>query len=213
MVAVVVGVAVNGSRLAGYVAALSAGAWFDFFLTKPYDQFAISSRASIQTEILLVLVGCAVTEIAVRGRRSRSMADEEAHLLARIEDIGRMVAAGEEPHFIVMQVAAALTNLLNLRDCRFERDLTTRNPSRIVDTGDVVLAGGRWPTLAGRQVDLVVKANGVERGRFVLTPTPGYQVPLERRRVAVLLAGLAGAALAGSETPPGATEPATGTGG
>jgi K+-sensing histidine kinase KdpD len=32
---VVVAVAANGYRLAGYLAALSAAVWFDFFLTRP----------------------------------------------------------------------------------------------------------------------------------------------------------------------------------
>jgi K+-sensing histidine kinase KdpD len=32
---VVVAVAANGYRLAGYLAALAAAVWFDFFLTRP----------------------------------------------------------------------------------------------------------------------------------------------------------------------------------
>ena len=38
MILLVVAVAAVGNRLAGYVAALSAAAWFDFFLTRPYER-------------------------------------------------------------------------------------------------------------------------------------------------------------------------------
>src|SRR5262245_65821231 len=44
LVLVVVAVAANGYRLAGYLAALSAAVWFDFFLTRPYEEFAITRR-------------------------------------------------------------------------------------------------------------------------------------------------------------------------
>ena len=39
LVVVVVAVAALGSRTAGVLAALSAAAWFDFFLTRPYQTF------------------------------------------------------------------------------------------------------------------------------------------------------------------------------
>src|SRR5690348_9425575 len=46
---VVVAVAANGYRVAGVVAALSAAAWFDFFLTRPYERFTITRRTDIET--------------------------------------------------------------------------------------------------------------------------------------------------------------------
>jgi K+-sensing histidine kinase KdpD len=195
MVVVIVGVAVNGSRTAGYVATISAGLWFDFFLTRPYEEFTIASRAAIETEVLLVVVGVAVTELAVRSRQHRSLALEEARMLDQVHSIATLVADGEGPQFVIMQVAAALTRLLHLRDCRFDSDLSPPSRTHIEGNGDVILAGGRWPTLVGRQVDLIVRYKGVDRGRFVLTPTPGYPVSVRRRRVAVMLADLAGASL------------------
>ena len=71
LVLVVVAVAANGYRLAGVLAALSAGASFDFFLTRPYEQLTITRAADVETAVLLLLVGVGVTELAVRGRRSR----------------------------------------------------------------------------------------------------------------------------------------------
>ena len=69
MLLVVVAVAANGDRLAGVLAAVSTAVWFDFFLTQPYERFTITRRTDIETTVLLVVIGVAVTEIAVWGRR------------------------------------------------------------------------------------------------------------------------------------------------
>lgn len=68
LVLVVVAVGSFGNRFAGVLAALSAAAWFDFFLTKPYETFNITYRPDLQTEIALLVVGLAITEIAARSR-------------------------------------------------------------------------------------------------------------------------------------------------
>ena len=67
LVLVVVAAAATGMRSAGLVAALSSAVWFDFFLTVPYNQLSIADRADIETNVLLLLVGVAVTEIALWG--------------------------------------------------------------------------------------------------------------------------------------------------
>ena len=43
--------------------------WFDFFLTRPYDRFAISHRPDLETTIAIFVVGVLVTELAARSRR------------------------------------------------------------------------------------------------------------------------------------------------
>lgn len=53
LVAVVVAVAAVGHRVAGYLAAVSSAAWFDFFLTQPYEHFTITRRADVETTVLL----------------------------------------------------------------------------------------------------------------------------------------------------------------
>ena len=57
LVLLVVAAASTGIRWAGIVAALSSAAWFDFFLTEPYNQFTIADRADIETAVLLLIVG------------------------------------------------------------------------------------------------------------------------------------------------------------
>src|SRR5215469_14312041 len=74
LVLVVVGVAAAGHRPAGVLAAVSAAVWFDFFLTVPYEEFTITRRADLETTVLILAVGIAVTEMAVRGRRQHAAA-------------------------------------------------------------------------------------------------------------------------------------------
>ena len=76
LVLVVVAVAASGSRLAGVVAALSSAAWFDYFLTRPLHHFTIADRDDVETAVLLTLVGIAVTEIALWGRRQQARLSE-----------------------------------------------------------------------------------------------------------------------------------------
>jgi K+-sensing histidine kinase KdpD len=66
LVVVIVAVAANGHRLAGMLAAASAAVWFDFFLTRPYERFTITHRADLETTLLLLVVGAAVTKLRCR---------------------------------------------------------------------------------------------------------------------------------------------------
>jgi Domain of unknown function (DUF4118) len=200
LVLVVVAVACFGSRVAGVIAALSAAAWFDFFLTKPYDQFAITHRPDIETTISLLLVGLAVTDIAARSRGHREVASEEAHFVALIHDFAEMAATGEAPQFLIARAAAELTGLLGLKDCRFDTKMSQKHPARIEPSGVVALGGMRWSVhrsgLPGREVELIVRHRGETYGRFAMVPTPGSPVPAERLVVAAAIADQVGAALA-----------------
>jgi len=200
LVVVIVAVAAGGHRPAGLVAAVSTAVWFDFFLTKPYERLTITQRADIETTVLLLVVGIAVTEIAARNRGHRTAAHEEAGFVAGIHAAAAAVATGEEAEFVVMQVAAQLSELLFLRDCRFDSAASDHHNACLMQNGDVILAGMRWAVdqmgLPGREVELPVVYHGLFYGRFVMVPTPGKPVSLERRVVASALADQAGAALA-----------------
>ena len=95
MLLVVVAVAANGNRLAGYLAALSTAVWFDFFLTRPYERFTINRQTDIETTVLLLVIGVAVTELAVWGRREHAAASRRAGYLDGISVTVEAVAAGE----------------------------------------------------------------------------------------------------------------------
>ena len=96
-VLVVVAVAASGYRLAGLVAAVVSAAAFDFFLTQPYLTFAIDQRDDIEAAVLLALIGLAVTEIALWGRRQQARASTRAGYLDGVVSAARLAASGSTP--------------------------------------------------------------------------------------------------------------------
>jgi hypothetical protein len=201
---VVVAVAANGYRLAGYLAALSAAVWFDFFLTRPYEQFTITRRADIETTVLLLVIGVAVTEIAVWGRRQHAAASRRAGYLDGIGAAAQAVAAGESPGELIDQVSGRLTELLSLRACKFEYGKAgLGRPARLRSDGQVATERRTWdvpveglPT--DTDIELLVENGGVLQGRFLMRAKPDAHPTLEQRLVAIAFAEQVGAALTGS---------------
>ncbi len=204
MLLVVVAVAANGDRLAGVLAAVSTAVWFDFFLTQPYERFTITRRTDIETTVLLVVIGVAVTEIAVWGRRHYVIASRRAGYLDGINNAARAVAAGGSAPALIGQVGSQLTQLLSLRTCVFQYGVAgLGRPARLHRDGSVTFGQRRWAGdgegfPAGTEVELLVEGGGIFQGRFLMTPAPGARPALERRLLAVAFADQAGAALASS---------------
>jgi K+-sensing histidine kinase KdpD len=205
LVLVIVAVAAAGNRLAGVLAAVSAAAWFDFFLTQPYERFTITRRTDIETTVLILAVGAAVTEIAVQGRRHHAAAARRAGYLDGINVTARAVAAGGEPRAVIDEVCAQLTRLLSLSQCRYQQGAAgIGSPPRLLHDGQVAFGETIWDTEhdglpTGTATELLVEAGGLLQGRFLLTPGPGTHATLEQRLVAVALADQAGAALASGQ--------------
>ena len=200
LVAVTVAVAAFGNRLGGALAALSAGIWFDFFLTKPYDRFAISSRTDIETTVLLVGVGVAVTELAVWGRRQHQRAAETDGYLAGLTATANSVTTDGSPTRLVQRVSQELTRVLNLQSCRFHFGSGVGNP-RLRNDGSLSWGTSAWDVDAeglppGVETELIVASGDGFHGRFLMTPKPGSRITLTQRLVAVTLADQVGAALA-----------------
>ncbi|HVA09226.1 MAG TPA: DUF4118 domain-containing protein [Acidimicrobiales bacterium] len=114
-----------------------AAASFDFFLTRPYGSFRISRQADITTEILFVVVGQLVGELAARGRRHQQAAARGRLELSRLHDLGERIAGGEDPDFAVIAVAGELREFLSLQDCRFVRDQPSGKGACIAIDGTV----------------------------------------------------------------------------
>jgi K+-sensing histidine kinase KdpD len=204
LILIVVAVAANGYRLAGILAAVSAAAWFDFFLTRPYERFTITRRADIETAILLLVIGVAVTEIAVWGRRQHAAANRRAGYLDGINAAAQAAATGSSPAALIDEVAAQLTRVLALKSCRFQYGAAgLGRPARIQHDGSVLVAGRSWDADAnglptGTDTELLVEGGGVFQGRFLMTPGPDARPTAEQRLLAVALADQVGAALATS---------------
>ncbi|MFF5139003.1 DUF4118 domain-containing protein [Streptomyces sp. NPDC013157] len=199
LVVVVVAVATLGSRTAGVLAALSAAAWFDFFLTRPYETFDITASADIETAVLLLVVGVIVSQLAARARRLEVITVTDAAYLSRIHRTAELAHSSGSANTVVDHVRRELTDLLGLRACRFEYGTLLGQPPRLHNDGGVTAGRRSWnvDTAGWPEGDIELRAygNGRYLGRFMLTPGPGPVPPLQARLVAVTLADQAGSAL------------------
>jgi Domain of unknown function (DUF4118) len=200
MVIVVVAFVVPGQRGAALVAGISAGVWFDFFLTKPYQSFSIHRSNDLQTTILLAVVGIVVGEIAARRRQARAQASLARHEIVRLYAVAQMLSAGERQERIIEVVCDTLRDLLFLESCRFDSEPDASHGPLLTRAGELDYGSIEWPLdqegLPNRDVSLPVEARGLTVGRFVLRgPKLGVPLSQERRLGAVALADLAGAAM------------------
>ena len=198
LVAVIVAVSVMGNRGAGFVATVSATLWFDFFLTRPYEKLAITHRPDIETAVSLFVVGIVVTELAARNRRHREIATEESDYVGLIYRVSELAVSGAPASQVIERARRELIGLLHLRACRYEAGAPQRPAMQIGNDGHVLIGGAVWSVhlegLPGPELELPVRSRGQIQGRFVLTPTPGCPVTLQRRVVAVAIADQVGAA-------------------
>ena len=195
LVLIVVAAAATSNRLAGVVAALSSGVWFDFFLTEPYARFTITDPNDIEATVLLVLVGLAVTEIALWGRRQQARASRRAGYLDAVLRNSEVVAQQSSSKDLISHVAREISEVLDIDRCRFvEGDAPNMKITILEHDGSVIRQGFRvkverdgLPT--DEEITLVVRRGGVTYGRFLLTAASHIARPtVEQRQVAVLLA-------------------------
>ena len=206
LVVVIVAVASTGRRMAAATAALVSALCFDFFLTRPYQSFRITSHADLITEILLLVVGLIVGELAARGRRHRDAAWQSRHQMSLLHTVTEFAATGKDPQVVLAAATGELTELLFLRDCRFTSHGTDRAMARVAPDGHVTVGKDTWSTDdlgLPRNVDLPVRSGGWLLGHFVLTSTPGKPISPDRLLVAVAIADQVGAALAAEDSPIG----------
>jgi len=203
LVLLVVAAAATGDRIAGIVAALSSGAGFDVFLTEPYGKFTIKDRNDVEVTVLLVLVGIAVTEIALWGRRQEARASRRAGYLDGVLGTSKIIAVPQpSPHILIDHVAQQIVKVLDIDECQFVPGVGPGPQDASLDhAGYVTRRGHRinverdgLPT--DEQVGLVVRQGDLVHGQFVLTAATRVARPsVEQLGVAVLLADQVGAAL------------------
>lgn len=202
LVLLVVAAASTGVRAAALVAALVSAASFDFFLTAPFHTLAITDRADIETAVLLVAVGIAVTEVALWGRRQQGKASRQQGYLSGVLETVGSVAGGARPEELVDKVGAQIRELLAVDGCVFESNLTALQFAQLCPDGTVLRAGhlvdvDRSGLPTDTEIELLVRSAGAVHGRYLLTSATGVRRPtLEQRKVAVALAEQVGAALA-----------------
>ncbi|MEV0988806.1 DUF4118 domain-containing protein [Streptomyces sp. NPDC049949] len=199
LVVAVVAIAAAGSRVPGALAAISAAAWFDFFLTVPYQRFTITDRDDVETAVLLLIVGLIVSQLTVRVRRLELALVTDGGHLSRLQETARLAEGAGSPEDVVEHVRQELIDLLRLRDCRFEYGSLIGRLPRLERDGSLWLRRGSriaqftdWPD---GETELRVVGGGHYYGRFLLDPLPGLLPDEQARLVAVALAAQAGAAL------------------
>jgi hypothetical protein len=206
MVVVEVIIALPGRRFAAVIGGLGAGVWFDFFHVRPYYSFTIARRNDLETTVLLLIVAVAVGELTARGRDWSARAEVATDDIARIHAVAEMSASGADVDQLVLAVENELVDLLSLRRCTFDNSFAERPGAFIEREGGVMWGNLRWEPsrmgLPSNEVSLIVQGQGRPFGRFVLVPTVGHPVELDRLTVAVALADQVGAAMAAR--PPGA---------
>jgi hypothetical protein len=199
LVVVVVLAAAIGGRRAGICAAVVAALSFDFFHTTPYLRLTIDTADDMESSALLLVVALIVAQVAAGGRRAQASADASHNDIWRIHRVAEKAARGKETSDVILAAEEELTGLLTLRSCRFEAQpcqpaLPRLERSGFMDTRLFQLRENGFE-LPAEGAELPVYGRGQQLGRFVLEPTPGVGVPLERRVVAVALADQVGAVL------------------
>jgi K+-sensing histidine kinase KdpD len=204
LVVAIVAVASTGRWRAAALAAVVSALSFDVLLTKPYGSFRISHRSDLITEVLLLVVGLAVGELAARGRSHRQRATDRGDELELLHSVTELAASGQDPRVVIQSALTELQRLLYLEHCVFTRRDPGRLPARITPQGTVTVGTEQWTTedlgLPTRRIDLPVRGNGWLLGHFVLTPSAGRPVDRHRLLVAVAIADQVGAVLASEES-------------
>ncbi|MGW2328267.1 SpoIIE family protein phosphatase [Streptomyces sp. NPDC001700] len=144
LVAVVVAVAALGFRSAGVIAALSATIWFDFFLTRPWGALSVTSAQEGWTAALLLGIGLAVSELAVRALSQRDRAQAAHRRLKLLHDAGTAIGATLDAKRTAQELAQVAVG-------RFADFVT-------VDLAVCVLAGEEAPSDAATHVRRVALA-------------------------------------------------------
>ena len=155
LVLVVIAAASTGVRAAGIVAAVSAGVWFDFFLTQPYGQLAINDPDEVEAAVLLVVIGAAVTEVALWGHRQQARANRRAGYLDGVLGTAEIVTLStESPDALTAHVAEQIKQVLAVSRCRFVLG-PVRDPRIPVlgHEGDVTRLGKDHRRRPGRPAD------------------------------------------------------------
>lgn len=196
LVLVVVAAASTGLRSAGLIAAASSGLWFDIFLTEPYGHLTISDRNDIEATILLIVIGAAVTEIALWGRRQQGRAARRSGYLDGVFSTAEIVNLRREtPRALIEQVASQIREVLDIDECRFALGPPQHPNTPVLDHQGSVSCRDRDLKVERNgmpshdETALLVRRGGEIVGHFLLNATSRVARPtLEQRKVAVLLA-------------------------
>ncbi|WP_353950191.1 DUF4118 domain-containing protein [Knoellia sp. S7-12] len=207
LVVVIVGAAATGIRWAGWGASVSSALWFDWFHTAPNGTLAITNAEDVQVAALLLVVGVAVTELALWGQRWQAHAAESAARLEGLVATARAVADHRGHELIVREVEKQLTALLDLDRATWIPSAPAAGAAVLRRDGLIVRAGtARDGSREGFPIDtavaLPVDLKSRTLGRVDLVASAHVSRPTEASlRVAFLLADQLAAAWSRDDGP------------
>jgi K+-sensing histidine kinase KdpD len=199
----VVAGAATGDRLAGLLAAASGGVWFDFFLTAPYRRFTIKGSDDVEATVLLLLIGLAVTEIALWGHRQQAGAARRSGYLDGVLGAAKLVSEGDTTSSVLEDIVGRqIRDVLGANTCRFVAGAVTDARTAVLDQDGVVSRSGhavdvgRVGLPSDEYVAIPVRRGSRVVGHFLVTASSKIAYPShEQLRVAVLLADQVAAAV------------------
>lgn len=193
LVLVTVAAASSGSRAAGLSAALVGAVAFDILLAPPYGELAIENVADIHTAVLLLLIGIAVTELALWGRRQQARASEQRGYLDGILQTATSLAGSVSSAVMIEHVQTLLVDLLDLDEAhylpRMPGPAPVLHPDGGVSDQGRVLDVDRSGLPTGSEIWLPVGSVADRRGGFRLVAATHIARPTRQaRQVAAVLA-------------------------
>lgn len=194
LVLIVVAAAATGDRWTGLLACVAGAAAFDFFLTQPYLDFHIADRQDIELAVVLLLVGLAVSELAIWGARQRATASDREGYIDGVLAVADLNAAGATREATADAVAVQIRRVLGVEGVTFvpgapEPESAVLDRDGLVAVGDVTLDARKDGLPIDRFTAVpVVLADG-SRAHFRITAAANLvKVRAEQLRVVVLLA-------------------------
>lgn len=208
LVVLVVAAASSGSRSAGLVTAASSAVWFDVLLTAPYGQLAIHDPEDLEAMALLVVVGVAVTELSLWGRRQQARASRASGFLDGLV-VSADAAQGTDrsARELIEDTCRRIREVLGLDRCRFAPGPVGSGLPRLTRAGALVGRGSshdvdRDGLPVDTEVAIEVRVSGEVLGSFLLTSASRVTRPTrDQRRTAVLLADQMATVLLAQRTP------------
>ena len=189
-------VAVHGGRLPAGVAAIVAPLSFDVLLTRPYQRLEIAVAADVEAALILLVVGLTVAVVASDASRASIVASARGREVGALDAIIGASAGSVSEDELVERTCLALTELLDLRSCRWRPGYRGAAYPVLDVTGDVSGPGRRdRAPLPATGVEIPVRGGGRELGRLVAVPSTDRPVSREERAVASAVAQLFGRAL------------------
>ena len=153
-------------------------------------------HTDMETTVLLLAVGAAVSELAALGRQARHAVVRDTSYMEALRSTSALVAEGHDSREVIDQVQAQLVALLGLRAARFEQGRLLGHRPRLAQDGTLSWGKIRWNIdehgFPNEDIELLAHSGGRTRGRFLLTSVPGAAPSPEARQVAVMLADLVG---------------------